>query len=52
MVRESKVAWWGWEDGQMHEWHLPVWRKRGRRAELLIAACGVANSIILGAWHQ
>lgn len=52
MVGELKVAWWGWEDGQMHEWHLSVWRKRDRGAELLIAAGRVASSIILGAWHQ
>lgn len=49
MAGESNVAWWGWEDGQMHEWHLSVWGKRGRRAELLSAARGVANNVILGA---
>lgn len=52
MAGELEVAWWGWEDGQMHEWHLSEWRKRGRRAELLIAACEVANSVISDAWCQ
>lgn len=52
MAGESKVARWCWEDGEMHEWHLSVWGKRGRRAELLIAACGIANNVILGAWCQ
>lgn len=30
MAGESKVAWWGWEDGQMHEWHFVCMEEEGQ----------------------